>query len=618
MRINTGAHERQRSSRLFARLTLILITLLTMTSAMAADWAYVADVGSTSPSTDAVRLNDGRVLYGVKLYEPATGQWSATTGAGSGYLSTLTLLDDGRVLKVGHYDLFWFGALPYTQLFDPSTNTWTDTTDSNYGHGGHLAVKLADGRILIAGIGRDGGKASEIFDPATETWTVTGNMNEEHVHGFIELLDNGKVMVGGGTADYGSTTTGIELYDPATGSWTSQANAPGLLHYTASARLHDGRILMASQSRSYLYNSATNSWTNAAALNVEHNGGFLLTTLADGQVLIAGGYDLAAGEIGNAAEIYSPLADTWTRISDMPENRYNYGAALLQNGHVLLTGGMNSDTVGFGLASAILYTPPGTPAPPVLPPPPPPPAPTPIHIGDIDNVTGSASAGATTWVPEVMFTVVDDKNNPITGALVTGKWSNGLTGTASCSTINNGTCTIYNLSYPKIADVPNPVFTVTDVSQVDMVYDPSANSDPDSDSDGTTIVVTAPTPPPPPPPAPTPSTVAIGDLDGSSATTSKRRWQATVTIVVVDDVGNRVSNTTVRGSWSGGYSGSGSCTTDGIGTCKVASGEISRKKSSATFTVSDIINYSGLTYNAALNSDPDGDSNGTSISVYKP
>jgi hypothetical protein len=590
----------------------MFVTLGAMTSAIAADWAPVADSGAAAPNTDAVRLNDGRVLYGVRLYDPATGQWSPTAGAGSGYLSTLTLLQDGRVLKTGHYDLFWFGAQPYNQLFDPNTNTWSDTTNSHFGHGGHLAVRLGDGRVLIAGISRDGGTAAEIFDPATESWTVTGNMNEEHVRGFIQLLDNGKVMVGGGVADYGNTASGIELYDPATGSWTSQANPPGRWRYPAATRLNDGRILVAAQSHSYLYDHTANSWSAAADLNVDHGGGFLLTLLADGQVLIAGGFDNTgyyAG--GKVAEVYSPLADTWTRIGDMPENRANYGAALLPTGHVLLASGTHTDPTCCDVTSAILYTPAGTPQPPILPPPPPPPAPTPLHISDIDNVS---DGGTLQWVPRVKFTVVDNSDNAVGGAIVTGEWSNGLIGIASCSTVTDGTCTIANLSYPNISTVPDPVFTITDVSRTDMVYDATANSDPDGDSDGTTITVLAPTPPPT---APTPGTVAVSDLDSSSVATSRRRWQATSTITVSDNLGNRVSNAVVSGSWSGGYSGSASCTTNSSGVCSVVTGNIANSKRSTTFTVANISDAT-LSYDAASNSDPDADSDGTSITVYKP
>lgn len=186
--------------------------------------------------------------------------------------------------------------------------------------------------------------------------------------------------------------------------------------------------------------------------------------------------------------------------------------------------------------------------------------------------------------------------------------------TQVCGTLPDGTCTIYNLSYPYYSTVTSAVFTVTDTSSSFTVYDATANRDPDGDSDGTTILIDAPQPPPP---APTPSTVSVSDLDGSSIKTSRSRWRATVTITVLNDLGNIVANVSITGNWSGGYSGTGTCITDSSGWCSVVTGNISIKSANTTFSATNI-SASGLSYNAAANSDPDGDSNGTSITVSKP
>ncbi|MEJ2746651.1 MAG: hypothetical protein P8183_01835, partial [Anaerolineae bacterium] len=125
------------------------------------------------------------------------------------------------------------------------------------------------------------------------------------------------------------------------------------------------------------------------------------------------------------------------------------------------------------------------------------------------------------------------------------------------------------------------------------------------------------TPPPPPPPPSTPTTAHVSDLDGSSFWVNSRRWKATITIAILDDLGDPVSNATVNGNWSGGISGSASCSTDSSGLCSVTSNKIRKNKSSVTFTVSNV-SHATLSYDAAANSDPDGDSNGTAITVLKP
>jgi hypothetical protein len=125
--------------------------------------------------------------------------------------------------------------------------------------------------------------------------------------------------------------------------------------------------------------------------------------------------------------------------------------------------------------------------------------------------------------------------------------------------------------------------------------------------------------PPPPTNTPTPgpaNSMHVGDLDGS-ATSSGNSWTARVVVTVHDANENTVSGATVSGTWSVGGPGSGSCTTDSLGQCTVTSNTIRKNIGSTTFSVSGVV-HATLTYNQSANHDPDGDSNGTSISVSKP
>ena len=108
----------------------------------------------------------------------------------------------------------------------------------------------------------------------------------------------------------------------------------------------------------------------------------------------------------------------------------------------------------------------------------------------------------------------------------------------------------------------------------------------------------------------------IGDLDGTTSS-SKNNWSASITITVHDPAHAVVSGAVVTGTWSGGYSGSASCTTNVTGVCTVATGTLNRQKTSVTLTVGTV-NASGFTYAASSNHDPDGDSNGSAITLLKP
>lgn len=114
-----------------------------------------------------------------------------------------------------------------------------------------------------------------------------------------------------------------------------------------------------------------------------------------------------------------------------------------------------------------------------------------------------------------------------------------------------------------------------------------------------------------PPPA-----IHVGDLDGQG-TIQKRQWRAVVTVTIHDASHQPISDATVSGTWTGGYTGSGSCTTTDNGECTLKSGLMNKGKTFVVFTVGNVAK-SDWTYDASSNHDPDGGSSGTSITVNKP
>jgi serine protease AprX len=95
-----------------------------------------------------------------------------------------------------------------------------------------------------------------------------------------------------------------------------------------------------------------------------------------------------------------------------------------------------------------------------------------------------------------------------------------------------------------------------------------------------------------------------------SATSSKSSWRASVKITLHRNADHTVftPGAVVTGEWSGGYVGASSCSTAG-GECTVSTGPITKKKTSATFTVKSVTGP--LTYDPAKN-------DFTSITVSKP
>ncbi len=107
-------------------------------------------------------------------------------------------------------------------------------------------------------------------------------------------------------------------------------------------------------------------------------------------------------------------------------------------------------------------------------------------------------------------------------------------------------------------------------------------------------------------------TLHVGDLDGSK--TVKKTWTATVTIAVHDAGEQIVSSATVSARWDDNTTVT--CRTGRTGTCKVSKSNIPLTQTSVTLAVQGI-SKAGYTYDPTANHDPDGDSNGTAITINK-
>jgi hypothetical protein len=111
----------------------------------------------------------------------------------------------------------------------------------------------------------------------------------------------------------------------------------------------------------------------------------------------------------------------------------------------------------------------------------------------------------------------------------------------------------------------------------------------------------------------TPTSVHIADLDGKGTNLFWGIWVARVTFSVQNNMDQPVTNATVSGTFSDGPTVF-QCTTNGSGTCFAEGWQMWRN--CLTFTVTDV--FAGLPYSPSENKDPEGDSNGTSITVCRP
>jgi hypothetical protein len=291
-------------------------------------WSPTGPMTESRSNQAAVRLADGRVLLvsgnsydaaSTEIYDPAANTWSATgrLNVARNYPAAV-LLDDGRVLAVGGQNPATGAAISSAELYNPSTGTWSLTGSLRTGRYYHTATLLADGTVVVAtgfnpSVANGLVAAAERYSPPTGRWTSARSMVVARRSADAVRLQDGRVLVAGGD-DYG-TLSSAELYDPASNSWrlTGSMTVPHGL--ATGTLLGDGRVLVAGDSFvGDVYAPSTGTWSSTGYQvfsDLQESGAALLP---NGTVLVAGGAVNTCDTTGeyceyqatNGAQIYTP------------------------------------------------------------------------------------------------------------------------------------------------------------------------------------------------------------------------------------------------------------------------------------------------------------------------
>lgn len=235
----------------------------------------------------------------------------------------------------------------------------------------HTATLLPNGKVLVAGgfaprSSDDGVNAlasAELYDPATGIWKATGSLLVARYHHTATLLADGRVLVAGGSnGQYpgGNSLATAELYDPASGTWTAAVGLiVGRYNHTATL-LSGGKVLVAGGSDAdgiaglptavELYDPTLGTWTATGSIGTARTL-HTATLLQNGKVLVSGGLTTIALA---SAELYDPASGTWSITGSSGVARFAHAATLLPNGKVLVAGGTDNNSL---FASAELYDP---------------------------------------------------------------------------------------------------------------------------------------------------------------------------------------------------------------------------------------------------------------------
>jgi hypothetical protein len=335
----------------------------------------------------ATLLPDGRVLVAggmqkngvfeasAELYDPASGRFETLPNLASRRVGqSATLLSNGEVLIAGGSAGRRFeggrriGEVVATaELFDPVTRRFRSAGSMSAPRAHHAAVRLADGRVLLAGGYDDGSNAlgsAEIYDTASGVFRPTGSLRAARVPDVAVLLKDGRVLIPGGSGASGGVLASAEVYDPKSGHFAPAGDMIAARYKHGGVLLASGRVLVVggSDARDWrgqkteaeIYDPAANLFAQAASMALRRfKLGSAIAALQDGRVLVAGG--------AAAPELYDPAKGEFLAVSGgYGQPRYYATATLLADGRVLITGGYGTGTASEGPLSttdAWLFTP---------------------------------------------------------------------------------------------------------------------------------------------------------------------------------------------------------------------------------------------------------------------
>ena len=304
----------------------------------------------------SVALADGRLLTAgggatalstAEIYDPSTGIWTATGSMHDARSYPVAVrLSDGKVLVAAGDN--GISGLDTAELFDPATGVWTRTGQMNEARNQAFGALLADGKVLVAGSGTGAGNLStaEVFDPATGVWTRTGDMTTGRAGPLAATrLSDGRVLVTGG---FTINQSSAEIYDPTTGTWaaTGSLNSDRVDEQTA-VLLKDGRVLsIGGRPTSSDLFDPIGKWTTTGPLGASYLDLLVSVALPDGRVFMAGGGPAAS------AHMFDPTTDQWTDLGAIEGARFVRSASLLPDGKVLVVTYDSNDLPG-----AVVYDP---------------------------------------------------------------------------------------------------------------------------------------------------------------------------------------------------------------------------------------------------------------------
>jgi hypothetical protein len=274
-------------------------------------------------------------------------------------------LADGRVLILGGIIPF-VGKCPMAciepdtssvEVYDPKTGKFSHDGSLAEARAGAQALLLGDGTVLVEGGGYGAlVETMEIFDPArgkSALVKLPANVESLPMEAAISLLADGRVLIAGGSYDDLNTASNVTLiFDPASGEFSNGPLMARPRQGATATLLDDGRVLIVGEEQSAELIDPLHPLSQSTFWVSRYPA--TSTLLSDGRVLVAEwGQSNGVGCTTPAvSEVFDPRTERFNSVSPMRTPRTGSAAIKIQDGRVLVFGGMDSKCVAAGTVEA--------------------------------------------------------------------------------------------------------------------------------------------------------------------------------------------------------------------------------------------------------------------------
>lgn len=260
---------------------------------------------------------------------------------------SLVMLPNRKVLMVGGYKTSpTLTSSHDVEVYDPDSDKWLNVAPTLVSRGQSAAVVLKSGKVLVVGGGDSGSlqtlQSAEIYNPAGNQWSMTSPPLAIHGTPTATLLPNGKVLVVGRDVYYSPINS--ELYDENSDTWVTTQYANYSRIFQSATLLGDGRVLViggavngSPTKTAEIYNPMANTWTNVTSMAYARYGHTATLIPSSGKVVVVGGYGVSGNM--SSVEIYDPSTNLWSTVTSLSLGRSFHSATLLPSEKIIIAGG---------------------------------------------------------------------------------------------------------------------------------------------------------------------------------------------------------------------------------------------------------------------------------------